>query len=593
MAAMAVASLLLGVFFIILFVAIGMLLEERQVTFEEGSVLVLDLSVNICDSPRDLKPIDLIRENLNGPSAPSLVLKTLVEGLNRAAEDERISALFLHGSLETDNYGSSYAALREVREAIRNFQRSGKPAIAYLVNPSLRDYYVTSAAGTIVLNPFGMVMIKGLASELIYFGNAFKKYGIGVQIFNAGKYKSFGEQFTRSSMSEEHRFQMTVLLEKLWREILSGIGRERGIDIDILYEISRQRGLFTASQALDHGLIDEIAYFDQVIDKLTGIGVYNEDIESFAQVSFTDYQMAGDNSSDENAEDKPKIAVIYAEGVIVDGEGGLGSVGGDKLARQLRKLRRDEEVKAVVLRVNSPGGSAVASEIILREVRLLGEEKPIIVSMGGLAASGGYWIAAAGHTIFAEQTTITGSIGVIGLFPNVQEIAREHGIHFDGVKTGPFADIFSISRPKTPLEVDLFEELIDLIYAEFVKLVAAGRNLTIEQVEQIAQGRVWSGDDALKVGLVDNIGGLDDAIAHAAEKAGLGEDFTIIQIPDGKDVSELLQELLGGDLGQEPLTLLGPFSRSLRQLKQDLSILGSLNDPRGIYALMPFIFSLN
>jgi len=593
MAAMAVASLLLGVFFIILFIAIGMLLEERQVTFEEGSVLVLDLSVNICDSPRDLKPIDLIRENLNGPSAPSLVLKTLVEGLNRAAEDERISALFLHGSLETDNYGSSYAALREVREAIRHFQRSGKPAIAYLVNPSLRDYYVTSAAGTIVLNPFGMVMIKGLASELIYFGNAFKKYGIGVQIFNAGKYKSFGEQFTRSSMSEEHRFQMTVLLEKLWREILSGIGRERGIDIDILYEISRQRGLFTASQALDHGLIDEIAYFDQVIDKLTGIGVYNEDIESFAQVSFTDYQMAGDNSSDENAEDKPKIAVIYAEGVIVDGEGGLGSVGGDKLARQLRKLRRDEEVKAVVLRVNSPGGSAVASEIILREVRLLGDEKPIIVSMGGLAASGGYWIAAAGHTIFAEQTTITGSIGVIGLFPNVQEIAREHGIHFDGVKTGPFADIFSISRPKTPLEVDLFEELIDLIYAEFVKLVAAGRNLTIEQVEQIAQGRVWSGDDALKVGLVDNIGGLEDAIAHAAEKVGLGEDFTLIQIPDGKDVSELLEELLGGDLGQEPLTLLGPFSRSLRQLKQDLSILGSLNDPRGIYALMPFIFSLN
>lgn len=593
MAAMAVASLLLGVFFIILFVAIGMLLEERPITFEEGSVLVLDLSVNICDSPRDLRPIDLIRENLNGPSAPSLVLKTLVEGLNRAAEDERISALFLHGSLETDNYGSSYAALREVREAIRHFQRSGKPAIAYLVDPSLRDYYVTSAASTIVLNPFGMVMIKGLASELIYFGNAFKKYGIGVQIFNAGKYKSFGEQFTRSSMSEEHRFQMTVLLEKLWREILSGIGRERGIDIDILYEISRQRGLFTASQALDHGLIDEIAYFDQVIDKLTGIGVYNEDIESFAQVSFTDYQMAGDNSSDVNAEDKPKIAVIYAEGVIVDGEGGLGSVGGDKLARQLRKLRRDEEVKAVVLRVNSPGGSAVASEIILREVRLLGEEKPIIVSMGGLAASGGYWIAAAGHTIFAEQTTITGSIGVIGLFPNVQEIAREHGIHFDGVKTGPFADIFSISRPKTPLEVDLFEELIDLIYAEFVKLVAAGRNLTIEQVEQIAQGRVWSGDDALKVGLVDNIGGLEDAIAHAAEKAGLGEDFTLIQIPDGKDVSELLKELLGGDLGQEPLTLLGPFSRSLRQLKQELSILGSLNDPRGIYALMPFIFSLN
>ena len=593
MAAMAVAGLLMGFFLIILFIALGILFEERPVTFEEGSVLVLDLSVNICDSPRDLKPFELIMENLDGPSAPSLALKNLVAGLDRAAEDERIAALFLHGSLKTDNYGSSYAALREVREAIGRFQRSGKPAIAYLVDPSLRDYYVASAVGTVMLNPFGMVMIKGLASELIYFGNAFEKYGIGVQIFNSGKYKSFGEQFTRSSMSEEHRFQMTVLLEKLWEEILSGIGRERGIDIDTLHEISQQRGLFTASQALDHGLIDEIAYFDQVIDKLTGIGSYDEDIESFAQVNFSDYWRAGDNSSEVIAKGKPKIAVIYAEGVIVDGEGGLGSVGGDKLARRLRKLRRNEKVKAVVLRVNSPGGSAVASEVILREIRLLGEEKPIVVSMGGLAASGGYWIAAGGHTIFAEQTTITGSIGVLGLFPNVQEIASEHGIHFDGVKTGPFADIFSISRPKTPRETDLFEELIDLIYTEFVKLVAVGRNLTIEQVEQIAQGRVWSGEDALKIGLVDNIGGLDDAIAHAAEKAGLGEEFKLIQIPDGKDVSELLEELLGGDHGQKPQSLLGPFSHSLRQLQQELSILGNLNDPRGIYALMPFIFSLN
>ena len=590
MAAMAVAGLLLGVFLIILFVTLGMLFEERPITFEEGSVLVLDLSVNICDSPRDLNPLDLIRNNLDGPSAPSLVLKNLLEGLNKAAEDERISALFLHGSLQTDNLSSSYAALREVREAVRHFEDSGKPVIAYLVAPSLRDYYVASAAGTVILNPFGMVMIKGLASELIYLGNAFKKYGIGVQVFSAGKYKSFGEQFTRDSMSEEHRYQMTVLLEKLWNEILSGISRDRGIDIDTLNEISRQRGLFTATQALDHGLVDEIAYFDEVIDKLIGIGVYDKDNKSFAQVNFNDYRQALDFSSEE---DKPIIAVIYAEGVIVDGEGGLRSVGGDKLARQLRKLRRDEEIKAVVLRVNSPGGSAVASEIIQREIRLIGEEKPIVISMGGVAASGGYWIAAAGDTIFAEQTTITGSIGVVGLFPNVQVIAREHGIHFDGVKTGPFADIFSISRPKTPREAELFEEMIDFIYVEFVKLVAEGRNLTIEQVEQIAQGRVWSGSDALRVGLVDNIGGLNDAITHAAEKAGLGEDFTLIQIPEGKDVSELLEELLGGDPGQDPLTLLGPFSRSLRKLQEELSILGSLNDPRGIYALMPFIFRLD
>ena len=587
---MAVAGLLLGVFLIILFVTLGMLFEERPITFEEGSVLVLDLSVNICDSPRDLNPLDLIRNNLDGPSAPSLVLKNLLEGLNKAAEDERISALFLHGSLQTDNLSSSYAALREVREAVRHFEDSGKPVIAYLVAPSLRDYYVASAAGTVILNPFGMVMIKGLASELIYLGNAFKKYGIGVQVFSAGKYKSFGEQFTRDSMSEEHRYQMTVLLEKLWNEILSGISRDRGIDIDTLNEISRQRGLFTATQALDHGLVDEIAYFDEVIDKLIGIGVYDKDNKSFAQVNFNDYRQALDFSSEE---DKPIIAVIYAEGVIVDGEGGFRSVGGDKLARQLRKLRRDEEIKAVVLRVNSPGGSAVASEIIQREIRLIGEEKPIVISMGGVAASGGYWIAAAGDTIFAEQTTITGSIGVVGLFPNVQVIAREHGIHFDGVKTGPFADIFSISRPKTPREAELFEEMIDFIYVEFVKLVAEGRNLTIEQVEQIAQGRVWSGSDALRVGLVDNIGGLNDAITHAAEKAGLGEDFTLIQIPEGKDVSELLEELLGGDPGQDPLTLLGPFSRSLRKLQEELSILGSLNDPRGIYALMPFIFRLD
>ncbi len=594
---MFVALGLFAVFWVMLIVIIALFFDERTVPIKENSVLAFDLSVNIMDSPRDITAFDLIEETIDGPISQVLYLKSVIDGIDRAAEDDRISALYLHGSLRPENNGSSFATLREIRDAIKRFKKTNKPVVAYLVNSSMRDYYLVSSADTLIQNPFGLVNLNGLSATLIFFGNAFQKYGIEVQTSRVGRYKSAVDVFTSDEMSLEDRYQTKELIESLWNNILIDIGDIRNIAPETLADYSANYVYFSSQEALELGLVDESAYFDEVREKLIDIGEFDEDLESFRQISFTDY-LAEDRQLSVEAlgiagDGQPKIAVVYAEGYIVNGEGNFDQVGGDRVSRELRKLRHDDDVKAIVLRVNSPGGSAVASEIVLRELQLIKNEKPVVVSMGSLAASGGYWIAANADTIIAEATTITGSIGVFSIFPNIKEIANRTGITFDGVKTSKYADIFTIARSKTDDELELLQKHTDFIYDAFIERVAEGRNLSVDEVKAIAEGRIWSGTEALEVGLVDKLGGLDDAIEHAVDIAGIKGDWQLIQVPEETDATAFIEKLLGGAPKNEPLGSEGSISQKLRQMQRELSSLNVLNDPNGVYALMPLNFKFN
>ncbi|QYY36258.1 signal peptide peptidase SppA [Ruficoccus sp. ZRK36] len=576
-----------GFFLMILFALVSA--NQPKPTVKDEAVLVVDLWMNISDAPPEASLGAAVNQVIYGPEVPRLSVLEVVDGIERAAQDDRIEALFLYGSLIPDNYGSGLAALREVREAIEHFKATGKPVYAYAIDPTMRDYYLMASADEVVLNPFGLLSINGLASEMMYFGQAFEKYGIGVQTTRVGKYKSAVEMFTGSQMSEPDKLQVTELLNDIWGQILADVASGRELDVQQLRALSNEQGFFTGQMALEAGLVDRVAYLDEVIDTLVDEVGYDEQAESFRQVALADYvKLAG--FGPEHRYGGNQIAVVYAEGDIVDGEGFKNQVGGDRLARDLRNLCDDPDVAAIVLRVNSPGGSALASEVIQREMREARDKKPVIVSMGSLAASGGYWISAYSDRIFAEPTTITGSIGVFGLFFNVEDIAAEHGITFDGVKTSTYADLFTISRPKSEEEMALVQQYTDFLYDAFINKVAEGRDLSPEQVQRIAQGRVWSGEDALEIGLVDEIGGLGDAIRYAADEAGVADYYTVTQIPERMNFPQALERAMQGGGQQPPVakTSADLLSQLEARLKAELGMVRSFNDPKGIYARLPF-----
>lgn len=574
---------------VILIIVLGSLFKA-QPRIKPSSILVINLSCNITDTPSSRDTETLLQNTFGVDVADSLYLLEVVDAIKQAATDERIVGLFLQGSLVSADYGSGFPVLYEISQAIATFKAQKKPVFAYLVNPTLRDYFLASGADTVFLNPFGSVSFNGLASELMFFGTALKKYGIGVQTTKVGKYKTAVDVFTRDRMSEEDRLQLDALLRDLWGEVLAKIARDRNSDVETLQSIADTQGLLSAQEALSAGLIDTTAYLDEVIQRLEQLAGRDPEIESFTQVALTDYITALDTfkASDSSDPSVPALAVVYAEGEIVDGESDTAFIGGNHLARELRHLREDNTVKAVILRINSPGGSALAAEKIAREIELLQKQKTTVVSMGTIAASGGYWIAAAADKIFAEPHTITGSIGIWGLFFNLQTIANTHGITWDKVKTATFADIGTLSRPKTGAELALFEKHTRFIYETFLQKVSTGRQLALEDVETIAQGRIWSGIKAHEIGLVDQLGGIEDAIAYAVQQAGLGDDWNLIQVPEPKPLAKVLSELLGQEPDAPPVTSTDRFSAKLIRLKYTLERLKRFNDPHGIYARLPF-----
>ncbi|MGD1715346.1 signal peptide peptidase SppA [Dapis sp. BLCC M172] len=555
---------------------------------KDKSILVFDLGTNITDTRPISSTGEALQEALSSDQPTTMTLRTVINTLNAAAQDEKIIGIYIKGSNTPGATG--LANLQEIRQALQRFRDTGKTIIAYDMDWTEREYYLASVADEVVINPFGALEFNGLSSQTMFLTGALDKFGIGVQVTRVGKYKSAVEPFILEKMSPENRQQTLQLLQNIWGQYLQTISTSRGLTTQQLQAIADNQGLLIANTSLETKLVDRVAYYDEVLTKLKQLTGKEEEDKTFTQVSLNNYgkvpKVAEGLSN--NVKSNNKIAVVYAEGEIVNGTGTPRQVGGDRVAKELRKLRFDDKVKAVVLRVNSPGGSASASEVIGREVKLISEEKPVVVSMGNIAASGGYWISMNADRIVAEPTTVTGSIGVFGVLFNVQEVANENGITWDVVKVGKFADLNTTSRPKTEEELVLIQKMVDSIYERFITNVATARNLAKEKVAEIAQGRVWSGADAQELGLVDEIGGIEVAIKVAAEKAELGDSWKVEEYPKSRSLEQRIFRSLSGVEVDISTTPVDPLTAEFKKLQQELASLRAMNDPYGIYTRLPF-----
>ena len=620
------ASLLALVIFAVLVTLVGIgvavgfvkLAAKPEPKIDQGSFLVVDLSVNLTDAPVSFDNSKAFARLLGRDDTTTVSLRALLAAIHEAADDSRIGGIFLHGSFTPADGGTGFAAIKEVREALADFrEKSKKPIVAYLTGADTRDYYLISAASTIYLNPFGELDLPGLATTPTFFKGALDRYGVGVQVIRHGKYKSAVEPFLTDKMSPENREQTQKLLDDVWAQFVADVSTSRHQTPEQLQGLVDSKAIFLANDAKTAGLVDEVAYLPDVIDGLRAKAGTDDKTHTFRQVDVATYvkkQVGKAENADDTAtaaaaaltDKSPRLAIIYAEGEIVDGDSDkIGVVSAERYARVLRKLRQDPNVKSILLRINSPGGSGPASEIIQHELALAkAAGKPVVVSMGSVAASGGYWIAMAADRVFAEPNTITGSIGVFGLATNFKGLANDHGVTFDEVKTAKYAAINSASRPKSPEELALLQGTVEDFYKQFVNRVAAGRNLPAERVDELGQGRVWSGAEAVKLGLVDATGGLNDAINFAREKGGLSADAKIVEFPVPRDITEQLAAALSGDtqpetkasVGMPLLQALGfgpragALGRGLEDVRSDLSTLNDLSEQPagGAYARMPF-----
>ena len=582
-----IALFLMGFFGFMFLILVAQVLQDQEPQVPENAMLVIDLNLSINDKPPTASIDRMIEEAIMASHMERVGLRSLLNTIEFAKDDDKIEGIFLHGNLQSVNFGSGYAAIREVRAALDDFKKSGKRVYAYLLNALPRDYYLMSVADKVVMNPFGEIFFNGMGIEMMFYANALEKWGIGVQPVRAGKFKSGIEPFVQDRMSEENRLQVTEMIQELWGSMAEAVAESRGIPLDQLNAAANRDRSFRAEQALDTGLVDDLIYFDEVLNQLKEITGDDPDERTVTQVDLADYMKA--NPVNGSSKSENKVAVVYIEGVIVGGEGQYDQAGGKKIARRLRDVRLDDSVKAVVLRVNSPGGGAQASEIIQREVRLLKEAKPVVASMGYVAASGGYWVSTYADRIFAQPNTITGSIGVFGIIFNVQEIAENFGLTWDYATTHDYAGSWTITRPQTEGEIAQLRETTEWYYAKFLQKVAESRDMEIEYTDSVAQGRIWMGQDALEVGLVDEIGGLDDAIAEAVEMAGLESDYRVVDYPRAHRLEEVFQALLED---RELDVSFDPSRRISRHIENELEWLKAFDDPRGIYLLPDIRFQL-
>jgi len=581
----------------LIFLLISAALKDTGPEVRNKSVLVFDLSTKITDTSPGSGTSELLQKAVSGERDNVVTLRTVLDTINKAAADKRIVAIYLDGSTESEGRISGFATLKEVRKAMERFKSTGKKIIAYNVDWDESSYYLSSVANTIVVNPMGVLEMNGLRSETLFLSGALEKYGVGVQVLRVGKYKSAVEPFLLKQLSSENRQQTQRLLNDLWGDFRATVGSSRKLTPQQIQAIADNKGLLMANEAKNSRLVDKVAYFDEVVTDLKKLtGSDNDEEKSFRQISLNTYARVPDREVGKERSSRNKIAIVYAEGEIVNGQGSLRQVGGDRIASQLRQLRQNKDVKAVILRVNSPGGSASASEIIQREVKLTRQVKPVVVSMGNYAASGGYWISTYANRIFAEPNTITGSIGVFGILPNLQKLANNNGVTWDVVKTGRFADAQTVSRPKSPEELAIYQNAVNKIYYQFVGKVADSRKLPANKVQEIAQGRVWSGLAAKQLGLVDDIGGINEAVKYAAKEAKLGEDWEIKQFGrSGSFEERLLKNLFSyvpiiSDREQSVNTVMqfGKFEETYQHLKEELQVFANLNDPVNVYARLPY-----
>ncbi len=566
--------------------------KETVPQLKDKSVLVFNLSTKITDgSPSSSK---LLQKALSGEDEDRISLRKVVQTIDKARRDSRILAIYLDGTQGSGTSGIGYASLKEIRQALEKFRASGKKIIAYGQDWSKREYYLSSVADNIILNPVGMMEVNGLSSQPMFLAGALQKYGIGVQVVRVGKYKGAVEPYILTKFSPENREQIQKLLDDVWGEWRTTVSASRKLQPTQLQAIADNQALLEAGEAKSKGLVDRVAYIDEVVSDLKKLTASDKQDKSFRQIDLNEYAQVPDTFGGDEQKSANKIAVVYAEGEIVDGKGGDAEIGGDRYAKIFSKLRQDNDVKAVVLRINSPGGSASAAEVMQREIRLTRQVKPVTVSMGDVAASGGYWIASDSNRIFAQANTITGSIGVFGLLFNGQKLANDNGITWDSVKTARYADSQTVSRPKSPQELEIYQRSVNRIYNMFLNKVAQGRKLTTTKVAEIAQGRVWSGETAKEIGLVDEIGGLNAAIDYTAKQAKLGKNWELQEYPRATS----LEQRLFGKVIDEARTSLGmdstqvkpsnPISAEFQKLQREMETLQKMNDPQGVYARLPF-----
>ncbi len=480
--------------------------NSEMTEVKSNSVIELDLSKVTADyaGKFNYKEFDYFDARHDG-------LSDIIKAIEAAKEDDDIEGI----SILNDNSNLGLAQIKALREALEDFKRSGKFVFAYANFFTQKEYYLNSVANTVYLNPIGEMEFKGLSSELLFFKDFQDKYGIKMEVIRHGKYKSAVEPFLENKMSDANREQITALLNSVWHSILTDISISRNIPPTKLNEIANQLAARTPEMAKSLHLIDKVVYEDIYHDDIRKILKVAAD-EDYNTIPILDYANNVATTS-KGTTAKDKIAVIYAQGEIGNGEGDVNMIGELSMRRSLQDARRDEKIKAIVLRIDSPGGNALTSDLIWREIELTKKVKPVVVSMGNLAASGGYYIACNANKIFAENNTITGSIGVFGLLPNFTGLTTKMGINSEQVSTNQNADEYSVFRPLADNYKFIAQESVEKIYTTFVNRVATGRKMSFEQVDAIAQGRVWSGAEAVKIGLVDQIGGLDAALKYVAD----------------------------------------------------------------------------
>lgn len=516
------STIVLGILFVMIIVGIATSMDsDKPTSVKSNSVLHLNLDQAIVERTLDNSFNDL----LSGFSDKSIGFNDVIKALKKAETDDNIQAVYLNVSAPN----AGMATMLEVRDAIIAFKKSKKPVIAYSEVYSQGAYYLASAASKVYLNPEGALEFKGFSADFMFFKGALEKLGIEAQIIRVGNYKSAVEPFTNTKMSDYNRVQVTAYVNGLYQTFLTGIAETRKIDKDTLSAIANNYKIQFPKDALAYKMIDGLKYKDEILDDLKKITGRTKK-QKINSVSINDY--IKNLSSDSDASTKDKIAVIYANGDIVGGEGSDDQIGSERISRAIRKARLDENVKAIVLRVNSGGGSALASDVIWREVVLSRKDKPVIASFGDVAASGGYYIGCAADSIFVQPNTITGSIGVFGIIPNFQNLLNNKlGITFDGVKTGQYADIMSTTRPMTAAEQFIIQKDVNHVYDTFIGKVADGRKKTKAQIDSVGGGRVWIGTDAVKLGLADRLGNFGDAITSAAKKAKI-KTYKVVEYPE-------------------------------------------------------------
>jgi len=568
-------------FFIVSLAALSALVTagNKPVSISDNSILVLKAGVAIPDrgSQDPFQGIDFI--NMTFTPAPGL--NEILNNIEKASADSKIKGILI----ENDALPSGWATTEEIRNALEKFRADGKFIISYTDYILTQQcYYLSTAANKIYINPGSMLDFKGLSSEVMFYKKALEKLGVEVQVMRHGKFKGAVEPFILDKLSEENKTQIRDYVGSIWEHVVKTISESRNIPVGTLNLLADNLTGTIAKNAFDNKLVDGLMYRDELIDTLKTLSGISKE-KKLNLVSMTKYSKVPDPSKSTSL--KNKISVVYASGNIIMGKGTENNIGGNSYAEVIRKERLDSNVKAIVLRVNSPGGNAVAADIIWREVELAAKAKPVVISMGNYAASGGYYISAPATKIFADPTTISGSIGVFGLIPNTEKLMESKlGLTTETVNTNKNSDFPSIFRPMSSYEKDMMQMSIEKVYSDFVSKVSSGRKMTSEAVDNIGQGRVWSGLRAREIGLIDEIGGLNASIKCAADLAGL-HSWSLKELPEQEDAYTKLLSQLGGDVKMSIL------KKELGESVKYFDFIKEIKELSGVQARLPYFIEIH